>query len=201
MATEDRAAQLLEQWQPLIGTIARDQARGDAEAEDLAQEISLTIWQKLRSRPDAPREYLSMVAKYTAIKYRVRGVSIHRRFTQAKVGRVWEQVRPDGDPKLWDLLDMALRRRDGGPSSPVEDLVVALDLYDRLRGVLAPQQGAFLDLRLQGYSPAEAGAALGLGRDQVRRVAQGVRRGMRHLLDGQDVVEDAGGQGGLEDAA
>jgi RNA polymerase sigma factor (sigma-70 family) len=187
MATKEEAARLLQEWQPLIWTIARDRANREHPAEDLVQEVSLVVWRKLLDRPDAPREYLSMVAKYSVIKALTRGKSVHRQHTRARkfAPGGWAMVQPDAldsGPAGWDGLLEPLRRRRGGPLSPVEDLVVAVLLLEELLRALTPEEAALLTLRFQGYNKKEACAALGLGPRKTKRVADGLRAKAQQVL-------------------
>ncbi|MDP2856876.1 MAG: hypothetical protein Q8P50_02750, partial [Bacillota bacterium] len=60
--------------------------------------------------------------------------------------------------------------------SPVEEEALGRVLYQTLRELLTPREDALLALVLLGYQHKEAGALLGLTKQQVHRTHQSIQR-------------------------
>ena len=177
----------LQELQPVVRAVARQWSRDcPAEEPDLVQEMALTVWMILSRRPDAPREYLAAAVRNTALSYRRRGVSVDRLYQRR---HLWHTESLDAlldeDPD-GDRGRLPAQRRDG--ASPVEDIVVARFLYAQLRQRLTARETAFLELRLQGFSPEEAGDLLGLRRSQRDRVGTRLRAKARALWETEGPV-------------
>ena len=182
--------ELLERYQPLVHKIAIKWSHlWPAQRDDIAQEISLTLWQVLQRRPDAPTNYLMAVANKAASKYLSRGSSIDRTLS-LKRRRRWEMVSLDllmadeeGDGFVPE--DKVRRHQHADRwASVVEDLVVARLLYLDIYGRLSEMERLVLRARVLGYQNRESAILLGLTYQQVKRARHRVAAKARHLWDG-----------------
>ena len=162
--------------------VARQWSTGrPADEDDLLQEMALELQRLLQHRPDAPREYITTALRRVPLKYRARGSSVDR-------------LSPKRRTHQWQIESLEfLNERDGNgvnyhhrinQASPVEDKVIANIMQAELFQSLTHRQATFLRLRLQGYSPKEAGDELGFNRAQVRGLSVRIREKARILWDG-----------------
>ena len=115
----------------------RRQFHGDADVEDLVQEALLAIHAKRETwrRADPVTSWCFTIARYKLI----------------------DHLRKTGRARLVPLVDDLVLMNDG-----VEDGAVRQDL-EKLLGTAAPRQRALIeDVRLSGFSLAEAGKRAGM---------------------------------------
>lgn len=181
--------ELLEGYRPLVRKVAGRWGRlWPAQYKDIAQEITLTLWQVLQRRPDAPLNYLTAVANQAASKYLSRGVSVDRPL-RLKRRRHWEMVslellstsEEDGEFVPQDKV----RRHHHVDewASVVEDLVVARLLYLDIHGRLSRMERRVLRAGVLGYRNGEIAALLGLTYSQVKRARSRIAAKARSLWD------------------
>jgi DNA-directed RNA polymerase specialized sigma24 family protein len=172
----------LKNFQPVMRAVARHWSRNcPPDEDDLLQEMALELRSLLQHRPDAPREYITTALRRVPLKYRTRGSSVDR-------------PSPKRRTYQWQIESLEfINERDGNGlnlhnrinlSSPVEDIVIANIMQSELFQSLTHGQAVFLRLRLQGYSPKEAGDELGLNRAQVRGLSVRIREKAHILWDG-----------------
>jgi len=172
----------LKEFQPVMRAVARHWSRNcPPDEDDLLQEMALELRCLLQHRPDAPREYITTALRRVPLKYRARGSSVDR-------------PSPKRRKHQWQIESLEfLTERDGNggnyhhrinQASPVEDKVIANLMQAELFQSLTHRQAVFLQLRLQGYSPKEAGDELGFNRAQVRGLSVRIRAKARILWDG-----------------
>ena len=179
---------LLERYQPLVRkTAARWAYYHPDRREDIAQEVAVALWQVLCQRPDAPLNYLTVVANNTASKYLSRGTSIDRPF-ELKRRQRWLMVsldvvtiNEDGGEETVDSDKVRRHQRPCEWKSPVEDIVVARFLYLDLHGRLSRLERAVLRARLQGYRVFDMPELLGLEYEQLRNAAHRVQKKARRI--------------------
>jgi len=140
-ATDEDFAEVARTHGPLIRRIARSYEANPACAEELAQDIYLSLWQALpRFRGDASlRTFVARVAHNRAITH---------------VAREARAPRPVA-------LDDGMR----SPGASPEDAVAARDLRVKLEGAvqrLPVSQKVVAALALEGFSPEEIAAVLGV---------------------------------------
>lgn len=185
-ATDD----LLERYQPLVHKIAIKWSHlWPAQRDDIAQEISLTLWQVLKRRPDAPLNYLMAVANKAAHKYLSRGVSVDRPLRLKRRQR-WEMVPLDllmadeeGDGFVPE--DKVRRHQHADRwTSLVEDLVIAKLLHLDLYRHLSKRERRVLQARVLGYRNQEAAVLLGFTYEQVKNARYRIAAKARRLWDG-----------------
>ena len=180
-------ADLLERYQRLVWKIAARWSRvRPAHREDIEQEISLTLWQVLKQRPDAPIAYLMAVADKAASKYFSRGVSVDRPLS-LKRRRRYEMVPLDllADEEDGEFAPEDKVRRCHAAdewASVVEDMVVARLLFLDIYGRLSNLQRQVLRARIRGYrGNHETAVHLGLRYDQVRNARAQMAMKIRSL--------------------
>jgi len=186
-AQDSATDELLERYQPLVRKIAAQWARPwPAQREDIAQEISLTLWHVLRRRPDAPLNYLMAVANKAAHKYLSRGVSVDRPLSLKRRQR-WEVVTLElllADEEGDELVpEDKVRRHQAADewASVVEDLVVARLLYLDVYGHLSKLERKVLRARILGYRNADIALLLGLTYSQVKNARRRIAKKARWL--------------------
>lgn len=189
--TQDTATDdLLERYQPLVHKIAIKWSHlWPAQRDDIAQEISLTLWQVLKRRPDAPLNYLMAVANKAAHKYLSRGSSVDRPLRLKRRQR-WETVPLDllmaneeGDGFVPE--DKVRRHQHADRwTSLVEDLVIAKLLYLDIYGRLTKMERRVLQSRVLGYRNEEIATLLGLNYVQVKNARHRIVVKARRLWDG-----------------
>ena len=189
-ARDSAADGLLERYRPLVRKVAaRWSQRWPAQRADIAQEVSVTLWQVLRRRPDAPLNYLTAVANQVAHKYLSRGVSVDRPL-RLKRRRHWEILPLDlllaDDEGDGFAAEDKVRRRQAADewASVVEDLVVARLLYLDVYGHLSRLERRVMRARILGYRNREAADLLGLTYTQVKNARARIAAKVRHLWDG-----------------
>ena len=169
----------LKEFQPVMLAVARHWSRKcPPDGDDLLQEMALELRSLLQHRPDAPREYITTALRRVPLKYRARGSSVDR-------------PSPKRRTHQWQIESLEfLNERDGSGvnyhhrinhASPIEDKVIANIMQAELFQSLTHRQATFLRLRLQGYSPKEAGDELGYNRAQVRGLSVRIRA-KAHIL-------------------
>jgi len=182
---------LLERYRPLIqGTAKRWSLYHPDRREDIAQEVTVALWQVLCRRPDAPLNYLMVVANNTASKHLSRGTSVDRPFELKRCQR-WQMVSldvvtisEDGDEETVDSDKVRRHQRPCEWESAVEDMVVARFLYLELHGHLSRLERAVLRARLQGYRVFDMPELLGLEYKQLRNAAHRVQKKARRIWNG-----------------
>jgi len=149
--------------------------------EDLAQEVRLAVYQKLKEQPDSPRNHLFQVAKRTIMDYRRRGKSVDGRLYKTfRRQFVWILASLDApDAVVADRSNLYFKPHQ---LRPVEDLALTLVAYAELKGRLTAQQGQYLSLKLQGYNGREANVLLGLTRGQGERLRDEIREEAGNVL-------------------
>ena len=182
--------ELIERYQPLVHKIAIKWSHlWPAQRDDIAQEISLTLWQVLKRWPDAPLNYLTVVANQAAHKYLSRGVSVDRPLRLKRRQR-WEMVpldllQADEEGDEFTAEDKVRRHQHADEwASVVEDLVVARLLYLDIYGRLSKLERQVLQARSLGYRNREAAVLLGLTYVQVKNARHRVAAKARRLWDG-----------------
>jgi RNA polymerase sigma factor (sigma-70 family) len=185
-----QAGELLERYQPLVWNVAARWSRlWPSQRKDIAQEISLTLWQVLQRRPDAPLNYLTAVANQAASKYLSRGVSVDRPLT-LKRRRRWEMVSlellsADDDDEEFVPEDKVRRHQHADRwTSVVEDVVIARLLYLDIYGHLSKMERRVLRASVLGYRNGEIATLLGLTYAQVKRARHRIAAKARCLWDG-----------------
>lgn len=189
-ARDSAADELLERYQPLVRKITTRWSRlWPAQREDIAQEISVTLWQVLQRRPDAPPNYLMAVADKAAHKYLSRGVSVDRPL-RLKRRQHWaivplELLLADDEGDGFAPEDKVRRCQAADEwASVVEDLVVARLLYLNIYGHLSKLERRVLRARVLGYRNRGAAEALGLTYTQVKNARHRIAEKARGLWDG-----------------
>jgi RNA polymerase sigma factor (sigma-70 family) len=185
-----QAEELLERYQPLVHKVAIKWSRlWPSQRKDIAQEVSLTLWQVFQRWPDAPTNYLMAVANKAASKYLSRGSSIDRPL-RLKRRRRWEMVSlellsADDDGEEFVPEDKVRRHQHADRwTSIVEDVVIARLLYLDIHGHLSKMERRVLQARVLGYRNGEIAALLGLTYQQVKRARHQVAAKARRLWDG-----------------
>jgi RNA polymerase sigma factor (sigma-70 family) len=142
--TEHELAEVLRQHGGLIVRIARAHERDRARCEELVQDIQLAIWQALpRFRAEANlRTYVARIAQNRAVSH----VAREARLPIATALDPFDDVLPSPEQTPEDAAVHADRRQR------LEKAVQALPLGLRLTVTLA----------LEGFSPDEAAAVLGI---------------------------------------
>ena len=142
--------------------------------EDLAQEVRLAIYQKLKEQPGSPRNHLFQVAKRTILDYRRKGKSVDGRLYKAfRRLFVWPLVSLDApDAVVADRSNLYFKPHQ---LRPVEDLALTLAAYGELTDRLTEQQRRYLSLRLQGFNGRQAGRLLGLSEHKGQRVRREIQ--------------------------
>ena len=140
--------------------------------EDLAQEIRLAMYHKLKHEPDSPRNFLFQMAKRAMIDHRRKGKSVDGKLYRDYGRRiVWLLVTLDGGPEVVPAEYSGLYVRPH-QLRPVEDLALTEVLYEELVGKLTGPQARYLALRLQGLSHREVHALM----DMTEWQGRGLRR-------------------------
>jgi len=193
-AQDSATDELLQRYQPLVRKVASQWARPwPAQREDIAQEISVTLWHVLRRRPDAPLNYLMAVANKAAHKYLSRGVSVDRPLSLKRRQR-WEVVTLElllADEEGDELVaEDKVRRHQAADewASVVEDLVVARLLYLDIYGHLSRLERKVLRARILGYRNADIALLLGLTYAQVKNARRRIAKKARWLWDAHVLV-------------
>jgi len=171
----------LKNLQPVMRAVAQQWSTDrPADEDDLLQEMALELWRLLQHRPDAPREYITTALRRVPLKYRARGSSVDR-------------PSPKRRTHQWQIESLESLMEQGGDGShphqrnldsPVEDKVIARLMQAELQERLTHRQAAFLQLRLQGYSPKEIKDECGLSWPQVKGLAVKIRAKACILWDG-----------------
>ena len=190
-AQDSATDELIERYQPLVHKIAIKWSHlWPAQRDDIAQEISLTLWQVLQRRPDAPLNYLTAVANQAAHKYLSRGVSVDRPLKLKRRQR-WEMVpldllpADDEDGDGFAPEDKVRRHQHADKwTSVVEDVVVARLLYLDIYGHLSKMERRVLQARVLGYMNSEAAVLLGLTYNQVKNARARIAAKARCLWEG-----------------
>jgi RNA polymerase sigma factor (sigma-70 family) len=185
-----QAEELIARYQPLVHKVAIKWSRlWPAQRKDIAQEISLTLWQVLQRRPDAPLNYLTAVANKAASKYLSRGASVDRPL-RLKRRRRWEMVplellSADEEGDGFVPEDKVRRHQHADRwTSVVEDVVVARLLYLDIHGHLSKMERKVLQASVLGYRNSEIATLLGLTYQQVKRARHRIAAKARNLWDG-----------------
>jgi RNA polymerase sigma factor (sigma-70 family) len=194
-----QAEELLARYQPLVHKVAIRWSRlWPSQRKDIAQEISLTLWQVLQRRPDAPLNYLTAVANQAASKYLSRGSSIDRSL-RLKRRRRWEMVSlellsADDDGEEFVPEDKVRRHQHADRwTSVVEDVVIARLLYLDIHGHLSKMERRVLRARILGYQNGGIAALLGLTYAQVKRARHRIAAKARCLWDVREPQTSASG--------
>lgn len=132
----------------------RRQFHGDADVEDLVQEALMAVHAKRETwrRADPVTSWCYAIARYKLI----------------------DHLRKSGRAKLVPMIDDLPLEGDG-----VEDGVVRRDVDRLLSGVPARQRALVEDVKLTGYSLAEAGDRAGLSEGAAR---VSLHRAMKALM-------------------
>jgi RNA polymerase sigma factor (sigma-70 family) len=185
-----QAEELIARYQPLVHKVAIKWSRSwPSQRKDIAQEVSLTLWQVLQRRPDAPLNYLTAVANQAASKYLSRGSSVDRPLS-LKRRHHWEMVSlellsADDDSEEFVPEDKVRRHQHADRwTSIVEDVVVARLLYLDIYGHLSKMERKVLRASVLGYRNGEIATLLGLTYAQVKRARHRVAAKARSLWDG-----------------
>ena len=188
-AQDTAADELLERYQPLVRKVAAQWSHPwPAQRADIAQEVSVTLWQVFRRRPDAPLNYLTAVANQAAHKYLSRGVSVDRPL-RLKRRQHWtivplDLLLADEEGDGFAPEDKVRRRQAADEwASVVEDLVVARLLYLDIYGHLSRLERRVLRARILGYQNREAAVLLGLTYKQVKNARYRIAAKARWLWD------------------
>jgi RNA polymerase sigma factor (sigma-70 family) len=194
-----QAEELLARYQPLVHKVAIKWSRlWPSQRKDIAQEVSLTLWQVLQRRPDAPLNYLTAVANQAASKYLSRGSSIDRPL-RLKRRRRWEMVSlellvADDEGDGFAPEDKVRRHQHADRwTSVVEDVVIARLLYLDIYGHLSKMERRVLRASVLGYQNGEIATLLGLTYAQVKRARHRIAAKARNLWDGQGGAMPFGG--------
>ncbi|MFC7534508.1 sigma-70 family RNA polymerase sigma factor [Actinoplanes sp. GCM10030250] len=158
---EDAFGEVYEQYNALVHTIAVRVTRNDRAAEDVAQEVFLSFWERPFAFDPAKgslRGWLAMIAHRRAVDL-VRREEAHRRGTQSP--RLSADALSGGDP--------------------VADQVTDADTTHRLRVALGslpePLHSAITLAYLQGRTYREVAAELGLPEGTAKsRLREALRR-------------------------
>jgi len=168
---------------PEIRDLAKHWSRDCPDTwEDLAQEVRLAVYQKLKEQPDSPHNHLFQVAKRTIVDYRRKGKSVDGRLYKTfKRQFVWLLVSLDApDAVVADRSNLYFKPHQ---LRPVEDLAVTLVAYEELKGRLTEQQGRYLSLKLQGFKCREADRLLGVIRQQGERLRREIKEEAGNVLE------------------
>ena len=186
----DQAEELIACYQPLVHKVAIRWSRlWPSQRKDIAQEVSLTLWQVLQKWPDAPLNYLTAVANQAASKYLSRGSSVDRPLS-LKRRKCWEMVSlellsADDDGEEFVPEDKVRRHQHADRwTSMVEDVVIARLLYLDIHGCLSRMERKVLRASVLGYRNGEIATLLGLTYQQVKRARHRVAAKARSLWDG-----------------
>ena len=154
-----------------------DLDRGDAQ--DLAQEAAIGLWQGLLERPDAPMTYLKDVARHAVRDALKRGKSVDRPLHMGRTRAIHinslEAMMEDEED--WDNVEAAVirHRHRGELPKPTEEAALAGVLYQDLRDLLTQRQRQVLELRLQDYRWVEIGDELGISITRVKQIIACIR--------------------------
>jgi RNA polymerase sigma factor (sigma-70 family) len=184
-----QAEELLERYQPLVHKVAIKWSRSwPSQRKDIAQEVSLALWQVFQKWPDAPTNYLVAVANQAASKYLSRGSSVDRPLTLKRRKR-WEMVSlellssDDGDEEFAPEDKVRRHQHADRWTSIVEDVVIARLLYLDIHGRLSRMERRVLRARVLGYRNPEIAALLGLNYVQVKNARHRIAAKARSLWD------------------
>ena len=178
----ERIEETLTKLDPEIRKLARRWTGDCPDAwEDLAQELRLAVYQKLKEQPDSPRSHLFQVAKRKIIDYRRKGSSVDGRlYLDFRRQFVWALVSLDApDAVVAERSNLHFKPHQ---LRPVEDLALILVAYGDLMGRLTKQQRQYLSLKLQGFNGRQADRLLGLSEHKGQRVRREVQEEAANIL-------------------
>jgi len=186
----DQAEELIACYQPLVHKVAIRWSRlWPSQRKDIAQEVSLALWQVFQKWPDAPLNYLTAVANQAASKCLSRGSSIDRPLSLKRRKR-WKMVSlellpADDDGEEFVPEDKVRRHQHADRwTSIVEDVMIARLLYLDIHGCLSRMERRVLRATVLGYRNGEIATLLGLDYQQVKRARHRVAAKARSLWEG-----------------
>jgi len=151
---EDAIAKVVHYVRPRISEVIRRRVSHQQDAEDILQEVLISVVEQLWNNPEAIRSFFSWVDHVAINK-----VCEHYRKTQRQLPADVESDLRAIESLLEDEETDSILERTPSPDPPIDTVAICRDLLSRVRkclqAALSKDEYTVLDLRFKGHSHEE----------------------------------------------